>query len=60
MQMRSALAILLVMTVLTACATNIGAPQTRDEFVSGMKSGGLFRNAETFTLIVPSKRWSLT
>ena len=31
---------------LAGCATNVGAPQTRDEFVSAYKSGGLFRNAE--------------
>jgi hypothetical protein len=35
--------------VLLGCATNVGLPQTRDEFVAGMKAGGMFRNAETIT-----------
>lgn len=32
---------------LAGCATHIGAPQTREAFVSNMKSGGLFTNSET-------------
>lgn len=32
---------------LSGCATHIGAPQTREDFVSTMRAGGLFKNAET-------------
>lgn len=36
--------------ILVGCATNIGVPQTREEFVSAYKSGGMFRNAEHVTV----------
>lgn len=45
----------LFLSVLTGCATNIGLPQTRNEFVSMYKSGGLFRNAEHVTVNRPVK-----
>jgi len=35
---------------LIGCATNIGLPQSREEFVSAYKDGGLFRNAEHYTI----------
>jgi hypothetical protein len=37
------------------CATNIGVPQTRDEFVTMYKPGGLFRNVEHVTVNRPGK-----
>lgn len=37
------------------CATNIGMPQTRDEFVTLYKPGGMFRNAEHVTVSRPFK-----
>ena len=43
----------IVFTALAGCATNIGAPQTSAEFVSGMKAGGMFRNAEVFAVNRP-------
>jgi hypothetical protein len=41
--------------MLVGCATNVGVPQTRDEFVSAYKSGGMFRNAEHIVVNRPVK-----
>lgn len=35
---------------LMGCVTNVGLPQTREAFVETYKSGGLFRNAEHYTI----------
>lgn len=35
---------------LIGCATNIGLPQSREEFIEVYKDGGLFRNAEHYTI----------
>jgi len=45
----------LFLSVLTGCATNIGLPQTRSEFVKMYKPGGLFRSAEHVTVNRPVK-----
>ncbi len=41
--------------VLSGCATNIGVPQSSAEFVTMMKAGGLFRNAEKVSVSRPAK-----
>jgi predicted secreted protein len=42
--------------VLAGCATqHIGMPQSRDEFTSGIKAGGLFRNTDQITVSRPVK-----
>ena len=46
---------LIHLAVLTGCATSAGLPQTRDEFVSGMKSGRLFTNVEKVIASRPVK-----
>jgi len=40
------LSLLLAISVLAGCATNIGQPQSRDEFVSMYKTGGMFNKVE--------------
>lgn len=47
--------VLLAAASLIGCATHIGAPQTRDEFVSMYKSGGLFSKVEHTTVERPLK-----
>ncbi|MBI1921318.1 MAG: hypothetical protein HYS23_09600 [Geobacter sp.] len=52
---RNAGLILISLQVFTGCATYIGVPQTRDEFVTMCKPGGLFRSAEHVTVKRPVK-----
>ena len=42
-----------LIAVLAGCQTYVGVPQTREEFVSSTKQGGLFRNSETITVRKP-------
>lgn len=42
----AAASLVLCLAMLTGCAANIGAPQTRAEFVKMVKPGGLFRSSE--------------
>ena len=39
--------------ILAGCAANIGLPQSREEFIKVYKDGGLFRNAEHYTINRP-------
>ena len=40
----------LVVAGIAGCATNVGLPQSREEFIKVYKNGGLFRNAEHHTI----------
>jgi len=43
-------------TAVSGCASmNVGQPQTKDEFVSAMKEGGVFRNTENLSISRPFK-----
>lgn len=41
---------------LLGCVTNVGLPQTREEFVETYKDGGLFRNAEHYSINRPKAK----
>jgi len=43
------------LSIFAGCASNIGMPQTREEFVTAYKSGGLFRSAEHVAVNRPAK-----
>jgi hypothetical protein len=47
--------VLLTAASLAGCATNIGQPQTRDEFVSMYKTGGMLNKVERATVDRPIK-----
>ena len=50
---RKAFLLSLFLPLFAGCA--IGVPQTRDEFVTMYKPGGIFRNAEHYTINRPAK-----
>lgn len=50
MAFQRALIIGMVMAGVVGCATNVGLPQSREQFIKVYKGGGLFRNAEHHTV----------
>lgn len=50
---RFPLSLLILSVLLSGCA--IGVPQNRDEFVTMYKPGGIFRNADHYTVNRPAK-----
>lgn len=53
MAIKRAAMIGVVVAGIVGCAANVGLPQSREEFIKVYKNGGMFRNAEHYTISRP-------